>query len=58
METNDIFAFVVVGAILIAAAIPVGGIIFARKNKGVKEDDTAKKPETPQRSQPVLREEW
>lgn len=58
METNDIFGFVIVGAILIAAAIPLAGIIFARKNKGVREEDTAKKSDTPQRSHPVLREEW
>jgi hypothetical protein len=37
METNDIFSLVVVGGLLIAAAVPLIGILTTSgKNKGVK----------------------
>jgi hypothetical protein len=47
METNDIFAFVIVSAILIAAAIPLAGIIFSKKSPGLRQRDVGKKSGTP-----------
>lgn len=49
METSEIFRYVIVGAILVAAAVPLIGILFSSgKPKGLREAKTGKKRNTPQ----------
>jgi hypothetical protein len=58
MDPNEIFAYVIVGAVLVAAAVPLIGIIFSSgKPKGMG-GNHSKKHETAQGTQAVLHEDW
>jgi len=48
METNEVFRYAIVGAILVAAAAPLIGILFTSgKPKRMGGANTPKKPEAP-----------